>query len=254
MSKGQYDQAISYYDKALDINPGYAEAFRKRGSAYSRKGQYDQAISDYSKAIEINPADEVAYYSRGQTYSLKRQYDQDISDCTKALEINPRSVEAYSNRGNIYIRKGQYDQAISDFAKAFEINPRSTEVFLNRGGAFFKKGQYDQAISDYNKVLEITPEDAAAHNDLAWLLATVEVSGLRNGKRAVELALKACDLSEWKNPNYLDTLAAAYARLGDFGNATKWQEKALQLYEEGKEIEAQERLNLYREHRPWPSD
>ena len=186
MSKGQYDQAISYYDKALDTNPGYAEAFRKRGSAYSRKGQYDQAISDYSKAIEISPKFTVAY--------------------------------------------------------------------SNRAIAFREKRQYDQAISDYNKVLEITPEDAAAHNDLAWLLATVEVSGLRNGKRAVELALKACDLSEWKNPNYLDTLAAAYARLGDFGNATKWQEKALQLYEEGKEIEAQERLNLYREHRPWPSD
>jgi len=70
----------------------------------------------------------------------------------------------------------------------------------------------------------------------------------------VVLARKACDLSEWKNPEYLDTLAASYARVGDFGNATTWQEKALQLFEKGKKAEAQERLNLYRKHRPWPSD
>jgi hypothetical protein len=42
--------------------------------------------------------------------------------------------------------------------------------------------------------------------------------------------------------------------VGDFGNATKWQEKALQLFEGGKKAEAQKRLNLYREHRPWPLD
>jgi len=96
--------------------------------------------------------------------------------------------------------------------------------------------------------------DAQTYNNLAWLFATAKVPGFRNGEKAVVLALKACELSEWKNPGYLDTLAASYARVGDFGNATKWQEKALQIFEKGKKAEAQERLNLYRQHRPWPSD
>ena len=67
---------------------------------------------------------------------------------------------------------------------------------------------------------------------------------VRNGEKAVVLALKACELSEWKNPRYLDTLAASYARVGDFGNATKWQEKALQIFGKGKAAEAQERLSV----------
>jgi serine/threonine-protein kinase len=76
----------------------------------------------------------------------------------------------------------------------------------------------------------------------------------RNGKKAVELALKACELSDWKNPGYLDTLAAAYARVGDFGNAVKWQEKALESPELANNTEAQQRLNFYLERKPWPAN
>ena len=128
------------------------------------------------------------------------------------------------------------------------------KFYNSRGIAYGQKGQYDQAISDFNKAIEINSMDAQTYNNLAWLFATAKVPRFRNGEKAVVLALKACELSEWKNPGCLDTLAASYARVGDFGNATKWQEKALQLFEEGKKTEAQERLNLYRERKPWPLD
>jgi Flp pilus assembly protein TadD len=173
---------------------------------------------------------------------------------TEQKQSESRNPKFYNNRGIAYGEKGQYDQAIADFNKAIEINPRYDKAYNNRGIVYRLKGQYDQAISDFNKAIEINPTDAQAYNNLAWLFATAKVPGFRNGEKAVVLALKACELSKWKNPGYLDTLAASYARVGDFGNATKWQEKALQIFEEGKKTEAQKRLNLYREHRPWPSD
>ncbi len=80
-----------------DLND--AGAYNKRGVAYARKGQYDQAISDFNKALEINPRYATAYYNRGVAYARKGQYDQAISDFTKALEINPRYATAYYNRG-----------------------------------------------------------------------------------------------------------------------------------------------------------
>jgi tetratricopeptide (TPR) repeat protein len=251
-NKGQYDEAISDYNKALEINPQYALAYYNRGLAYDSKGQYDQAISDFNKALEINPRNALTYVGRGMAYGKKGSYDEAISDYTKVLEINPRYAEAYYNRGLLYDNKGQYDQAISDYSKALEINPREASAYYNRGMAFKKKGQYDQAISDYNKALEIEPTFAEAYNNFAWLLATANLARFRNGKRAVELALRGCELSEWKNPNYLDTLAAAYARVGDFANATKWQEKALESPKLSNRTNAQERLILYREHKPWP--
>jgi Flp pilus assembly protein TadD len=173
---------------------------------------------------------------------------------TEPKQSDSRNPKFYNDRGIAYGEKGQYDRAISDFNKAIEINPRYSKAYNNRGIVYRLKGQYDQAISDFNKAMEINPMDGQAYNNLAWLLATAQEPRIRNEKKAAALARKACDLSEWKNPEYLDTLAASYARAGDFGNATKWQEMALQLFEGSKKVEAQKRLDLYREHRPWPPD
>jgi len=84
-----------------------AEFYFNRGVTSYKKGQLDQAISDYTKALEINPKYAEAYYNRGNVYSDKGQYDQAISDFTKALEINPKYAEAHYNRGIAYVKKGQ---------------------------------------------------------------------------------------------------------------------------------------------------
>jgi len=90
-----------------------------------------------------------------------------------------------------------------------------------------------------------------AFNDLAWLLATCPEESLRDGRRAVELATRSCELTEWKGAGTLGTLAAAYAETGDFDKAVEWQEKAIKLYtSEGDKKEWSERLNLYKNRKP----
>lgn len=173
---------------------------------------------------------------------------------TQPKQDESRDAKFYNNRGIAFGEKGQYDQAISDFNQAIEINPRYNRAYNNRGIVYRLRGQYNQAISDFNKAIAINPLDAEAYNNLAWLLATAKTPGFRNGRRAVELALKACELSDWRNAEYLDTLAAAYARVGDFDNAVKWQEKAWESSKLAGTSELQQRLNLYRERKPWPAD
>ena len=111
-----------------DLND--AKAYVNRGVAYAREGQYDQAISDFNKALEINPRDANAYNNRGVAYARKDQYDQAISDFNKALEINPRDANAYNNRGFTYFRKGQYDKAWEDVHKAQDLGVKIRPVFL----------------------------------------------------------------------------------------------------------------------------
>ena len=173
---------------------------------------------------------------------------------TPPKQNESRDAKFYNNRGAAYGEKGQYDQAISDFNRAIEINPRYTMAYNNRGIVYRLKGRYDQAISDFNKAIGINPLDPEAYNNLAWLFATAKDRGFRNGKKAVELALKACELSDWRKAEYLDTLAAGYARTGDFDSAVKWQEKALGYSKSPRPSELQQRLNFYREHKPWLED
>jgi lipopolysaccharide biosynthesis regulator YciM len=132
--------------KGLEINPGDADAYNNQGNAYRSKGQYDQAITDYNKALEINPRYAEAYINRGTTYFRKGQYDQAITDYNKALEINPRNAVAYYNRGIAYSSKGQYDQAITDYNKALEINPRYAEAYYNKASASDKAGRKKETI------------------------------------------------------------------------------------------------------------
>jgi len=121
-NKGQNDQAISNYTKALEINPKFAKAFLSRGVAYRMKGQYDQAISDYNKALEINPKFAEAYNNRGQAYGDKGQYDRAISNYNKALEINPKYAGAYENRGFTYfVNLGNKIKGCADWKKACEL-------------------------------------------------------------------------------------------------------------------------------------
>jgi serine/threonine-protein kinase len=172
---------------------------------------------------------------------------------TQPTQNESGDAKFYNNRGTAYGEKGQYDQAIFDFNQAVEINPRYNKAYNNRGIIYRLRGQYSQAISDFNKAIAINPLDPEAYNNLAWLFATAKTPGFRNGKKAVELALKACELSDWGNPEYLDTLAAAYARVGDFDNAVKWQGKALESLKSAGTSEFLQRLNSYRERKPWPA-
>lgn len=97
-AKGEYDQAIACFGKALAIEPRFAEAYCNRGTAYYEKGQYDPAISDFSKAIEINADFAQAYYNRAIAYFDKSEYDKALQDVQKAqslgLQVSPEFLKA----------------------------------------------------------------------------------------------------------------------------------------------------------------
>ena len=95
------------------------------------KGQYDQAIEDYNKAIEIEPIMTEAYYNRGNAYIAKKRYDQAVRDYTRAIEINPKSGAVYYNRALAYYHKTEYDKAWRDVHKTESLGYEVHPIFLN---------------------------------------------------------------------------------------------------------------------------
>jgi tetratricopeptide (TPR) repeat protein len=134
-----------------------AESYVRRGLAYEKRGQNHKAISDYDKAIEINPRYAEAHNNRGVAYHNKGQYDKAISDYNQAIEINPRYAGAYRNLGIAYRTKGQYNDAISDYDKAIEINPRYYKAYFNKATTCERAGHTREAIEAYIGLIMYAP-------------------------------------------------------------------------------------------------
>jgi tetratricopeptide (TPR) repeat protein len=117
-----YTGAINDYNKAIEINPEYAQAIYYRGIAKYELKDYKGAIRDYTRSIEINPNFAVAFYNRGITRINRHDSRGAISDYTKAIEINNAFAEAYYLRGMTRITDlGQKDSGCTDLSKAGEL-------------------------------------------------------------------------------------------------------------------------------------
>jgi tetratricopeptide (TPR) repeat protein len=178
-------------------------------------------------------------------------FDQAINFYTQEIAANPGNYRAWNQRGIIWDEKKEYDIAIADYNEAIRLNPASFKTYQGRGIAWHNKKEYDKAIGDFNEVMRLDPKGADAYNELAWLWATCPDERFRDGKKAVALATRACELTEWKDAEILDTLAAAYAELGDFEKAVEWQEKTNKRLAEELRKGGEERLKLYKEKKPY---
>ena len=206
------------------------------------------------------PANAEVLLQRGAADENKGDYEQAVVDCTEAIHADPQNAAAYNDRATDHAAEGQYDQALADYNTAISLqkatggtDPKRAQYFCNRGLCYAAKGEHAKAIADYTTALQIDANLLSAHNSLAWTLATCPQPRLRDGKRAVAEATKACELSGWKDPADWDTLAAAAAEAGDFSTAVKWQTKCLEspTLPPSEKPGAQARLALYQAHKPY---
>lgn len=105
-----------------------AAAYISRGVSCLKKGQIEDAISDFNKAIDIDPRDAVAYIARGSAYYKLNRFDNALTDYNRAIDLNPGYANAYINRGACYNAIKKYNKAIADYKKATELKPEPVFV------------------------------------------------------------------------------------------------------------------------------
>ncbi len=173
----------------------------------------------------------------------------------------PEDADAYATRAYDWLCKDQYDEALKDYDRAIQLEPNRAEFWNARGLAWRGKGIEDRdrsacedrALSDYAEAIRLDPKYASAINNRAWLRATSKVDRCRDGKAAVEEATKACELTGWRKPGLIDTLSCAYAEVGDFEQAIRWQKKALEnpRYQREEGENARTKLELFGRKQPF---
>ena len=132
------------------------------------------------------------------------------------------------NRGLCRIGKGEWDKGISDFSSAIRLDGERSMYFSSRAVCQSAKGQGDKAIVDCDKAIQLDPANVLAFHLRATLRITCPVAKYRDGRLAIRDATRLCELTAWKEPGYLPTLAAAYAEVGEFGEAIKWQKRVVE--------------------------
>ena len=197
------------------------------------------------------------YVARGGTWARKGDYDKAIADCNEAIRLDPILPFAFISRGATWARKGEHDKAIADLNEGIRLMPNYAVSFACRGLEWKQKGEYDKAIMDYSKATNLDPKYAKPFNNLAWLYATCPDAKCRDGKKAVENANKAYQLTDGKDWNCIGTLAAAYAESGDFQKAKEWQAKAIEMAAGDKSASDKDKaemrscLELYKQGKPY---
>jgi tetratricopeptide (TPR) repeat protein len=168
--KGQVEAAIPEYERALQIQPAYAEAHNNLGNALRRVGRRQEAIAHYKKALELVP-DQLQFHNNlGTALGENGQLSEAMAHFRKSLEIHP-NFAAYANLGYTLLMSGKEDEALPELLKALELNPNAADIHKNIAILFHKQGRAEDAIAHFRKALEITPDDVETRRNLERALA-----------------------------------------------------------------------------------
>jgi tetratricopeptide (TPR) repeat protein len=236
---------------------------------------------DYSAAVRLDPNNAVAQMQLGMTYlDLKlaakaiEPLDKAIEELTASKERGDKDLLASAYRARGIAHAGSVDAesggteeiaakcraAVADLSEAARLYDwRDLEslasVYETRMGCYAALGEKENVNAEKNVVEEIqkaikTPDDAEPLNNLAFYLATSMNPDMLDIEKALAFSNRACELADWKNPYFLDTLATVYAEAGRFEDAAHWEAKAVELLpkddEEAKETEKKYRERLER--------
>jgi tetratricopeptide (TPR) repeat protein len=252
---GHPDQAIQHYVEALRLWPAYPTAHYNLGDILYKLGRYGEAANQYRIAWKLRPGYSQAVFNLGNVLFIQGKVADAIFFYREALRLQPGYAEAHNNLGVALVTLGHPEQALQHYGEALRLRPAYVDAHYNLGRALLLTGRVDEAVGQFKQVLALNQDYWQALNSLAQIWATAPEERLRNGAAAIALAERANRLSGNKNPQVLDTLAAAYAEAGRFPQALETAQKASQLARDAGQAElAREidsRMALYRTGHPW---
>jgi Flp pilus assembly protein TadD len=291
---GRLDEAEMEVRKALELGPNLVEPHINLVELFRKRGELNEAVEEYKSILQLVPASEPGRIGLADTLCLLGRTDEAIpyyrdvlrpganntgvqirlgralvekgdlataeSEFSSVLQADPKNAKAIDGLGFVLARQGRLDEARARFLEAMQLDPKGAYPHLHYAMSLSAQRQAQEAMVEYRKALALDDQLLLACNNLAWMLASHPDPQIRNGKEAVELAERACRLTNNEQPFYLGTLAAAYAEAGRFNDAIATAEKARDLARKAGLEKVAERneqlLELYRAGQPYhePAD
>jgi len=193
----EYDQAIGYFQKSLEIDTTDVFAYFMVGFIYNKIGKLEKARDAFLECIRLDPAYLNGYVNLGGAYLKLGQRDKAFEQIDKALKLSPDSVEIYQNMGVLYSYSGEHDKAIAAFKEALSRDENYTEAMNGLASSYLAKKDYASAFQYIQKAIELDPQSAAAYTTLGSIY--LSQGKIKEAEENIREALK-------RDPKRVDTL------------------------------------------------
>lgn len=252
---GDLDEAITNFKKAIQLAPDMGESYYHLAQVLVLQEKYDEALKYLYRARELMPHDPAVYGNLGIVFIQLGDLDKAI-DCFKVtLQLKPDLLQAHYSLAELYLQQKKYAEAIRHYKKLLEINSNQPLILNTLGRIYYYQDKIELALIQWNKALELNPDLPEVLSNLAWIKATHQDPRFQNPEESIQLAQRACEVTNFKQANALDTLAAGYAAAGNFPEALKTAKKALELANStGQEKLAEtikKHMKTYKQGRPY---
>ena len=213
---GKYEEALAELQKALDLDPVNADAYRWRAKAFMALNRLAEAESTYKKAIETKPDYWAGYNALGGFYYRYGRYDDAIREFRKVVELTPKNATGYLNLGSTFFYLSRRKEAIAMFERALAIEPQYS-LYANLGTLYYHEERYREAAQMYEKALQLEDSDFKV-----WgYLAAARTYTHDTAERIVEATRQAIARADEqrklnpRDPDVISSLAGYYIRSGD---------------------------------------
>lgn len=228
---GQLERASQTLRRALEIDPDSREARATLGAVLLEAGRLDEGIELLRAASAALPGNVEVAYNLAAALVKAERLDEAAEVATSLTVRLPGYAPAHALLGTIHGLAGRLEPSVAALRRALELAPDDIEARMELGQSLWELGRYGESIDVYAQAAARRPNDPEIARELAWSLATSPDLKSRDGARAMVLAQRLCEQSQYKNPMHLETLAAAQAAAGSFESAEQTAGQALKIVE-----------------------
>ena len=161
--------AVTCFQKALQLSPDHSIALLNLGNAYRQIRQWDDARTILQKAVAVNPEDAEANYSLAMVYAQMNDSNAAYQYLQTALKLRPEYPEALNNLAVLYLRTQRRDEAVQTFERCIQVAPSFDQAYLNLARVYSLEGAPEKARAVLQQLLSQHPGDEQAEKALAEL-------------------------------------------------------------------------------------